>query len=169
MSNITNQSLAGLLKQRKSGLPPPPPPQDAPPFTPAFGSLTELFYEARDTWKDIREGYRELLPRLNAYIEAIVMFGGVPSDTMRAAEIPHLEDLLIKYERQYMKEMNDILNGAPNQAEREDRLAAIRDEFLFQGLTEMLLAVKEFLSNNNLLHEELITVRRIQGLTFYQS
>ena len=144
------------------------PPQ--PPFQPAFGSLMETYYKACDLWELCRASptaRSQNLAYLNATIERIIFFGGVPSETMRDASIPFPDDLIKSYEVAQDTQIKEDLAKAKDKTEKDEKLAAWRDEFLFRALTDILRAIKEFLSNNNLLHEELIVVKHKHGYSYF--
>lgn len=150
------------------GQPQPPPPE---PFQPAFGTFTELFLEARDVWTRAKENsitWGESLPRLNALILTMLFFGGVPTETIRAAGIRDVDDLIKHYETESALEMTAQLKLARNEEERTEILSAYGDKFMFLALTEVLRDIKEFMSENGLLHTDMITFKRRYGYTFYR-
>ena len=141
----------------------------SPPFQPAFGTLVEIYLESCGIWEIIRASpiNNNQLPYLNAKIERFLFFGGVPTQAIREAGIPFPEDLMKKYEQESAEAIKKDINTAKDKTEADERVAAWRDKFLFQALTEILRALKEFLSENNLLHDDIVVVKKKYGYTYF--
>ena len=148
------------------------PDKPAPPFEPAFGTVVEHYLKAWDLWLPCKVGgtqLRQNLPWLNAEIEGLIYFGGVPEATWREANIPVPEELANEIEArpENQAKIKVALSTTHDKNGEDEVKARFRDDFKFEALTMTLKAIKVFLGDRGILHQSVLTISQHEGLDYY--